>query len=56
VSRLDPVSADSSDQSLFPIAGIANCAAPSLRDFGPVLGMQHTPESWKKILFCLAAV
>lgn len=41
VSRLDPVSADCSDQQPFPVAGIPNCqsacAAPLLRDFGPTL-------------------
>lgn len=60
VSRLDPVSADCSNQLPFPVTDIPNClsarAAPLLRDFGPVLWMQHAPESWKKILFCLAAV
>lgn len=60
VSRLDPVFADCSDQLPFPVTGIPNwlsaCAAPLLGDFGPVLWMQHAPESWKKILFCLAAV
>lgn len=35
---------------------LSACAAPLLQDFGVVFGMQHTPESWEKPLFCLSAV
>lgn len=56
-SRLDLVCADCGDavSSATP-ACLSACAAPLLQGFGLVFGMQHTPESWEKPLFCLSAV